>query len=171
MTTVFFVSRLRATRPAAAAPNSRTIGGAGTGVGLPLLDPVLFPPRLLELPPRELDPNDELEEVDDEVELLVLDEVEEETLPLDDEVLLTLPLDVELDDPPVDVDEPPVEVELDDPPVEVEPPLLVDEITIPLDPPLPPPPPKNPPPKKPPPPKPPLPPTNAGPTLPPPPIA
>ena len=97
---------------------------------------------------------------------LVLDDVEddEETLPLDEEVLLTLPLDVELDEPPVEVEDPPVEVDVD-------PPLDVDEITIPLEPPPLPPPPKKPPPKKPPPPKPPLPPTNAGPTLPPPPIA
>jgi hypothetical protein len=31
---------LRATRAAAAAPNRRTIGGAGTGAGGPPLDPV-----------------------------------------------------------------------------------------------------------------------------------
>jgi len=52
-------SRLRATKAAAAAPNSSTIGGAGTGAGGPPLDPVL-PDELLEL---EL-----------EVELLVDDE-------------------------------------------------------------------------------------------------
>lgn len=33
--------RLRATRAAAAAPNNRTIGGAGTGAGGPPLEPVL----------------------------------------------------------------------------------------------------------------------------------
>jgi len=38
---VFRASRRRATSAAAAAPNSRIIGGAGTGVGLPLLDPLL----------------------------------------------------------------------------------------------------------------------------------
>ncbi|WP_298672446.1 hypothetical protein [uncultured Sphingomonas sp.] len=37
----FRASRRRATRPAAAAPNSSSIGGAGTGVGLPLDDPLL----------------------------------------------------------------------------------------------------------------------------------
>ena len=42
---VGFANRLRATRAAAAAPNSNTIGGAGTGAGGPPLDPVL-PPEL-----------------------------------------------------------------------------------------------------------------------------
>lgn len=41
-------SRLRATRAAAAAPNNRTIGGAGTGVGVPLL-PVDVPLDVLVL--------------------------------------------------------------------------------------------------------------------------
>jgi hypothetical protein len=49
--------RLRATRAAAAAPNSRTIGGAGTGAGGPPVDPVLpldpWPPFD---PPLELHP-------------------------------------------------------------------------------------------------------------------
>ncbi len=44
---VGFAKRLRATRAAAAAPNSNTIGGAGTGAGWPPLDPVL--PELLAL--------------------------------------------------------------------------------------------------------------------------
>lgn len=35
-----FISRLRPTSAAAAAPNSSTIGGAGTGAGGPPLDPV-----------------------------------------------------------------------------------------------------------------------------------
>ena len=43
MASVDLASRRRTTRAAAAAPNSRTIGGAGTGVGLPLLDPLLLP--------------------------------------------------------------------------------------------------------------------------------
>lgn len=49
--------RLRATSAAAAAPNSRTIGGAGTGAGGPPVDPVL-PLEPLEplLPPFELQP-------------------------------------------------------------------------------------------------------------------
>jgi hypothetical protein len=41
-------SRLRATSAAAAAPNSRTIGGAGTGV--PPVEPVLPVDPWLELP-------------------------------------------------------------------------------------------------------------------------
>ncbi|MEH3099749.1 hypothetical protein [Sphingomonas adhaesiva] len=36
----FLANRRRATSPAAAAPNSRIIGGAGTGAGDPLLDPL-----------------------------------------------------------------------------------------------------------------------------------
>lgn len=56
-----FASRLRATNAAAAAPNRITIGGAGTGDGLPLLPPGLpgLPPELqppFELQPFELDP-------------------------------------------------------------------------------------------------------------------
>ncbi|MEG3122909.1 hypothetical protein [Sphingomonas sp. GB1N7] len=55
---------MRATKAAAAAPNSRTIGGAGTGAGVPPVDPVLPPfdppggspwPLLLQ-PPFELQP-------------------------------------------------------------------------------------------------------------------
>ena len=48
--------------PAAAAPNSRTIGGAGTGAGSPLLDPLLVDDGgcgcqpWLELQPLELEP-------------------------------------------------------------------------------------------------------------------
>lgn len=45
---VRLVKRLRATRAAAAAPNSNTIGGAGTGAGGPPLDPVLPWPLLLQ---------------------------------------------------------------------------------------------------------------------------
>lgn len=41
--------RLRATSAAAAAPNNRTIGGAGTGAGGPPLEPVLPLLELLEL--------------------------------------------------------------------------------------------------------------------------
>jgi hypothetical protein len=36
----FFASRLRATSALAAAPNSRTMGGAGTSAGGPPVDPV-----------------------------------------------------------------------------------------------------------------------------------
>jgi hypothetical protein len=59
---IFFANRLRATSAAAAAPNNRTIGGAGTGAGGPPLDPVLppvelpWPPLLLLQPPFELQP-------------------------------------------------------------------------------------------------------------------
>jgi hypothetical protein len=45
--TVRLAKRLRATSAAAAAPKSRTIGGAGTGAGGPPLDPVLPWPPLL----------------------------------------------------------------------------------------------------------------------------
>lgn len=44
----FFAKRLRATSAAAAAPNRKTMGGAGTGSGPPL-DPPLDPPVLLVL--------------------------------------------------------------------------------------------------------------------------
>jgi hypothetical protein len=67
-------SRLRATSAAAAAPNSSTMGGAGTGAGVPPFDP--------ELPP--LDDEDELE-LDDEEEL-------------DEDELLDPPLAPELED-------------------------------------------------------------------------
>ncbi|MDQ8757993.1 hypothetical protein RCO27_17340 [Sphingosinicella sp. LHD-64] len=188
-------SLLRATKVAAAAPNSRIIGGAGTGV-----PPVDVEP----CPPLELDVDEEVEllvlelvelEVDELVLELVLDEVD--TLPLDVEVELeveTLPLDVdtlplEVDTFPLDVDTfpldvemlpldvevelPPLDVEVELPPeeVEVDPvELLVEEMTI-----LPPEallPPKKPPEKKPPPqppPKPPEPPITTG--TPPPPLA
>ena len=74
-------SRLRATRVAAAAPNSRIIGGAGTCV--PPVDP--------DEPP--LDDELELELVLDE--LLLLDEEDEELEPL------VLPEPPKLLDPPV----------------------------------------------------------------------
>ena len=112
-------SRLRATRVAAAAPNSRIIGGAGTWV----------PPVELDEPPLE----DELEL--DELELELLDEEELEPL--------VLPEPPKLLDPPVapelvedELVEPPVapelvevdEVELWWPPdeLELEPPWLED---------------------------------------------
>lgn len=75
----FLARRLRATRVAAAAPNSRIIGGAGTWV----------PPVEPDEPP-----------LDEELELLlVLDEL----LLLDDEELepLVLPEEPKLDEPPV----------------------------------------------------------------------
>lgn len=74
-------SRLRATSAAAAAPNSSIIGGAGTGVGLPL---------------EPLDPPDELELDDDELEELELDD--EPPMP---PVLLVLDEPLELN-PPVE---------------------------------------------------------------------
>lgn len=84
----FVAARLRATSAAAAAPNSRIIGGAGTGAGGPPDDPVL---------PEEL-PD----------ELLELDEDDDpELLPPDDPVLVEkLPLLVE--DDPVEPVDPPV---------------------------------------------------------------
>ncbi|WP_261300059.1 hypothetical protein [Sphingomonas alpina] len=175
---VFLAKRRRATSAAAAAPNSRTIGGAGTGDGVPPLLPVLplLLPQCRHQPPFELQPPLLLqlpELVDDELLLLVEAEVdadvdadveaEVDTFPLDELVLVLVT-------PPVLVlvDEPPDEVLVDDPPLEVEPPLEVDEMTIP---PLPldPPPPKKPPAKKPPPPPKPPPPTTAAPPPPPPP--
>jgi hypothetical protein len=102
---------LRATKVAAAAPNRRIIGGAGTGV-----------------PPVELDDEPPLEEEverDEEVELLLEDELLELVL----ELPLVLPEEPKLLDPPVApelveelVDEPPVAPEL----VDVLAPELVD---------------------------------------------
>ena len=100
----FLPSRLRATRVAAAAPNSRIIGGAGTWV----------PPVELDDPP-----------LDEELELLELDE-----LLLDEEELdpLVLPEEPKLLDPPVA----PELVEVDDvlapEDVLVEPPVAPDEV-------------------------------------------
>lgn len=76
-------SLLRATRVAAAAPNSRTIGGAGTCV----------PPVDVDDPPLELDDDEELLEL----ELELLDEVEPEEPKLL-EPLLALELEELLDD-------------------------------------------------------------------------
>ncbi len=56
----FRANRLRATSAAAAAPNSSTIGGAGTGAGEPLDDPV----DPLDEPVEPLDPVDPLLEDD-----------------------------------------------------------------------------------------------------------
>lgn len=103
----FLPSRLRATRVAAAAPNSRIIGGAGTWV----------PPVEPDEPPLE----EELELLLELEELLDEDELE----------LLELPEEQKLDEPPlapelveVELVEPlaPELVELD----EVEPPWLDD---------------------------------------------
>jgi len=150
----FLAARRRAIRPAAAAPNSMTIGGAGTSV--PPLDPPdppyddelllddplepddVFPPKLEELPEDVLDkypPEDELldEEVEDD------DELDDEELDDDDEPeLLPEPLDVfilpeEVDIPPVEVLTPPVEVEVLTPPVEVDTPPDVLEVPEPPD--------------------------------------
>jgi hypothetical protein len=95
----FWPSRLRATRVAAAAPNSRIIGGAGTWV----------PPVELDEPPLD---DEELELELDELELL-LDELEPLVLP-EPPKLLDPPVAPEL----VEVDElwwPPEELELDPP--------------------------------------------------------
>ncbi len=126
----FLAARRRAIRPAAAAPKSITIGGAGTSV--PPVEPPGWPD-----PPLEVDEEVE-EDVEELVELDVDDEVldEVDVLPpkLDDDVdveVLTPP--VEVDTPPVDVDTPPVDVETPpdvlevlEPPVDVlEPPVDV----------------------------------------------
>ena len=104
--------RLRATRVAAAAPNRRIIGGAGTGV-----------------PPVELDdepPLDEEEvELDEEVELLLDEDVLELPLVLPDEPkLLDPPVAPELVDEVLV--EPPVAPELVEV-EEVDPPWLDDD--------------------------------------------
>lgn len=62
LSTAFFANRRRTISAAAAAPNRITIGGAGTGVGLPLLFPLLpcdEPPRLELQPWLELQPFDD----------------------------------------------------------------------------------------------------------------
>jgi hypothetical protein len=53
---VFFAKRLRATRAAAAPPNRKIIGGAGTGAGGPPVDPLLPPFDPPCQPPFELQP-------------------------------------------------------------------------------------------------------------------
>ncbi|HYI63964.1 MAG TPA: hypothetical protein VEW71_03675 [Allosphingosinicella sp.] len=94
---------MRATSAAAAAPNSRIIGGAGTWV-----------------PPVELDePPDDEPELLAELDALVLDEEELEPL--------VLPEEPKLDDPPVA----PELVEVDAPElVEVDAPELVDDVLV-----------------------------------------
>jgi hypothetical protein len=146
---------LRATSADAAAPNSSTIGGAGTGVGGPPLE-VEPPLEELVLDDEEVEEEvDELDEVDQSI--LPLDEVEDED-EVDDDTFPLDEVDVEDDTLPDEdevLDTPPV---LDE--VDVDPPLEVEEMTmLPLE--LPPPknPPKKPPPK---PPNPPLPPTMIG---------
>ena len=75
--------RRRATSATAAAPNSRTMGGAGTSV----------PPVLVELPPELLEElEDELLDDVDELVLPKLDELEEPPDELE-ELLPLLPLD------------------------------------------------------------------------------
>jgi len=149
----FLAARLRAISPAAAAPNSITMGGAGTSV-----PPVEVPGSPFD-PPLELDVDEEVEElVELEVEDDVLDDVEvlPPKLDDDDEVeVLTPPVDVEtppvdvetppveVETPPVDVETPPVDVEVETPPVDVdtppdvlevlEPPVDVDELEPPVD--------------------------------------
>jgi len=150
--------RRRPASVAAAAPNSSSIGGAGTSVGGPpelvVDEPWCHPPvedEVDEDVEEELEVDDELE-VEDDDEVLTLPE-EVETLPelvevevemLPDEVLVELPPVLVLVDPP--------ELEVDPPEVEVEP-VLVEVMTT--CPPELPPPPKNPPKNPPPPPQPP----------------
>jgi hypothetical protein len=111
----FFATRRRANRPAAAAPNSKTIGGAGTSV--PPVDP----------PDPPLD--EELDE--DEDDELLLEEVDaplepEDVPPKDDEVLPPLPPkleelpDDELDEDELDDEDELLEPELPDEPLDPE---------------------------------------------------
>lgn len=129
---VRFVSRLRPTSAAAAAPNRSTIGGAGTGAGSPPVEPVapllvlllvlelvapllvlvlllvLKPPVLvlvLKLPLE--DAEDETSPLDDaEDDTLPLDDAEDDTSPLDDAEDDTSPLeDAEDDTLPLDEDD------------------------------------------------------------------
>lgn len=58
--------RLRATIAAAAPPNNRIIGGAGTGAGVPPVDPVEEPWPLELHPPFDDQPPFELHPLDDE---------------------------------------------------------------------------------------------------------
>ena len=80
----FLAARRRAKRPAAAAPKSNTIGGAGTSV--PPVEPPVEPP---------LEDDDE-DELDDEDEELLLDDAPEEVLPPNDDDVLP----PKLDEPP-----------------------------------------------------------------------
>lgn len=84
---VGLVSRLRATRAAAAAPNNMVIGGAGTGAGSPLDPPVD--------PPEKLEPDDEPDELE-------LD---------DDPPMPPVPLEPSELNPPVGDEKPPDEEE------------------------------------------------------------
>ena len=90
---------MRATRAAAAAPNSSIIGGAGTGAGAPPLDPVL-PPELALLA------------LDALLALLALDVLADDPLLADE---------AELPDDPLEL-QPPVEFQ---PPFDPQPLLLV----------------------------------------------
>lgn len=76
------LSRLRATSAAAAAPNRRNMGGAGTGEGLPL-EPA--PPDEPELDDEEELDELELDELPRPPVLLVLDEPLELNPPVEDE--------------------------------------------------------------------------------------
>jgi hypothetical protein len=87
---VLVASRLRATSAAAAAPNSRTIGGAGTGV--PPVELPVEPPLLLELDDVLLLVDEDVDELDDPPKL--------DDPPVAPEEVLDEPLEPEL--PPVD---------------------------------------------------------------------
>jgi hypothetical protein len=130
----FLAMRRRAKRPAAAAPKSNTIGGAGTS----------WPP----LEPLEPPLDDELEEEDEDEELL-LDE-DDEPLEPDEvppklelvEVLPPLPPkldeepeDEELDDDELDDEDEPLEPELPEEPLEPEEPLDPEDPLLPPEPP------------------------------------
>jgi hypothetical protein len=114
---------LRATRLAAAAPNSRIIGGAGTGTPPVEVDVETLPE--LDADVAELVLDAELALVLDEVEVLVAPKLLDEIVPLDVEVELP-PVEVEL--PPVEVEPP--EVEVEPPEVEVEPPEVETVIVV-----------------------------------------
>ena len=112
----FLATRRRANSPAAAAPNSNTMGGAGTSV--PPVEPPVDPP---------LD-EDELEDEDEE--LLLEEEAPEDVPPNEDEVLPP-----KLDEPPLEDEDPEDEELEDEEPLEPE---LPDEPLEPLLPPEPP---------------------------------
>ncbi len=159
-----FATRRRTMRPATPAPNSNTMGGAGTSV--PPVEPPTPPDdeelededvdvEVLEWAPDEVGPDEAMppevdevlvtkpeeppdDELDDELDDEELDDEEEPelvTAPLD---VLTLPDDV--DTPPVDVLIPPVEVltppvDVLTPPVDVETPPDVLDVLEPPEPP------------------------------------
>lgn len=96
----FLAARRRAKRPAAAAPKSRTIGGAGTSV--PPVDPPLDPP--LDDEDDELDEDEELLLEEDELAPKLDDPPDEE--PVEEELVEDEPLEPLLPPEPPSLDDP-----------------------------------------------------------------